>query len=260
MVAKRSKYCIEGDFCSLVSPKDAMSPNFTEKSFVDSHKTLKFMNVFSLSKVLLYGTSWNVSMQMIRFIQVAPSPDKSLLTFLYPRMLNSCLISHCRSCCVKPLHSFRYSSRPVWHWGCVRGGALWRRWRPRDSSCSQVGGPALLLSSYWNHFSFLFSSPSLLLPGERYKAFRGEAQDLVLGQTATPLSGEHLHPCTAVLFLMGKTHLLSVAAQYNSNTVITLGVCVCATFSDCVSFYADLQVTLTQQFTHKLTSSGKQTL
>ena len=52
MVAKWSKYCIEENFCgrklancSLVSPKDAVPPNFEERSFVDSHKTLIFTNV-----------------------------------------------------------------------------------------------------------------------------------------------------------------------------------------------------------------------
>ena len=35
--------------CLLVSlPKDAMPPNFTEKTFANSYKTSKFMQVFSL--------------------------------------------------------------------------------------------------------------------------------------------------------------------------------------------------------------------
>jgi len=37
-------------------PKDAMPPNFAEKS---SHKTAKFAKVFSLESFLLYGTSYN---------------------------------------------------------------------------------------------------------------------------------------------------------------------------------------------------------
>ena len=31
--------------CSLVSPKDAVPPNFEETFFVDSHKTLIFTNI-----------------------------------------------------------------------------------------------------------------------------------------------------------------------------------------------------------------------
>jgi len=32
--------------CSLVAPKDAVLSNFTEKIFMNSHKTSKFMNFF----------------------------------------------------------------------------------------------------------------------------------------------------------------------------------------------------------------------
>ena len=179
--------------------------------------------------------SWNVLMQVIMFIELCSQARLAandemgfgnevyilFLTFVHSRLLNGVMISHCRSCCVKPPHSFRYSSRPVWHWGCVGGGALWKRWRLRGSSCLQVGRPTLL-SSYCNHSclpslhlppsSFPLSLPlSPLLPGERSKAFRSEAQDLVLGHAATPVSGEHLHPCTAVLFLMGKTSSCSIS-------------------------------------------------
>ena len=41
--------------CSLVLPKDTTPPNFMEKSFMNSHKTLKFAKVFSLKSFPLYG-------------------------------------------------------------------------------------------------------------------------------------------------------------------------------------------------------------
>ena len=43
---------------SLVPPKDDTPPNFAENTFVNSHKTLKFVK-FSSSKVShCTGTSW----------------------------------------------------------------------------------------------------------------------------------------------------------------------------------------------------------
>ena len=46
--------------CSLVLPivlpKNAMPPNFTEKTFANSHKTSKFAKVFSLESFPLYGS------------------------------------------------------------------------------------------------------------------------------------------------------------------------------------------------------------
>ena len=92
---------------------------------------------------------WGLGMRFILFCYISASQDVEWCHDLSP----------CRSCCVKPPHSFRYSSRPVWHWRCVGGRALWRRWRLRDSSCLQVGGPTLL-SSYCNHSCL----PSLHLP------------------------------------------------------------------------------------------------
>ena len=41
--------------CLLVPPKDARCLNFTEKTFLNSHKTLKFAKVFSLKNFPLYG-------------------------------------------------------------------------------------------------------------------------------------------------------------------------------------------------------------
>ena len=147
-------------------------------------------------------------------------------------------------------------------WSLTAGVAVWSLCTASDTAAGQYGtedvwgaglsggggGRETYLACRWvdlhyclvTGITFLFLSPlflptPLLLPGERYKTFRGEAQDLVLGHTATPLSGEHLHPCTAVLFLMGKTHLISVAAQYNSNTVITLSVCYRVSFYICRS-------------------------
>ena len=43
--------------CSLAVPKDTTPPNFTEKMFADSHKTVKFAKVFSLESFLLYGVA-----------------------------------------------------------------------------------------------------------------------------------------------------------------------------------------------------------
>ena len=41
--------------CSLLLPTDAMPPNLTEKTFVNSHKTVKFAKVFLLESFPLYG-------------------------------------------------------------------------------------------------------------------------------------------------------------------------------------------------------------
>ena len=38
-------------------PKDAMPPNFTEKTFANRQKTAKFAKVFSLESFPLYGMS-----------------------------------------------------------------------------------------------------------------------------------------------------------------------------------------------------------
>ena len=37
-------------------PKDTTPPNFVDKSFANSHKTAKFVKVFSCESFLLYGT------------------------------------------------------------------------------------------------------------------------------------------------------------------------------------------------------------
>ena len=54
------KYDFRGEnFCGLLAyatPKDTTPPNFTEKTFANSHKTAKFMKVFSLKSFPLYGT------------------------------------------------------------------------------------------------------------------------------------------------------------------------------------------------------------
>ena len=58
IVAEKSfaeKTFVEKTFvdCSLVLPKDPTLPNFSEKAFANSHKTSKFVKVFSLP---LYGS------------------------------------------------------------------------------------------------------------------------------------------------------------------------------------------------------------
>ena len=53
------KYDFGGEnFCGLLAGdlRDAMSPNFAEKTFTNSHKTLKFSKVFSLKSLLLCGS------------------------------------------------------------------------------------------------------------------------------------------------------------------------------------------------------------
>ena len=50
-------FCGE-NFCGLLAfaaPKDATPPNFTEKTFANSHKTAKSAKVFSLESFLLYS-------------------------------------------------------------------------------------------------------------------------------------------------------------------------------------------------------------
>ena len=48
----------EENFCGLLAftaPMDATPPNFTDKTFTNTHKTAKFMKVFSLESFPLYG-------------------------------------------------------------------------------------------------------------------------------------------------------------------------------------------------------------
>ena len=40
---------------AFAAPKDAMPPNFAEKTFTNSHKIAKFTKVFSLESFPLYG-------------------------------------------------------------------------------------------------------------------------------------------------------------------------------------------------------------
>ena len=54
-------------------PTDAMPPNFTEKTFANSHKTVKFVKVFSLESFPLYGIF--SEMVMVTFLD---SSDKQL--------------------------------------------------------------------------------------------------------------------------------------------------------------------------------------
>ena len=58
-IGENYDYCRE-NFRGLVAcalPKDTTPPNFTEKTFVNSHKTAKFTIVFSLKIFPLYGIS-----------------------------------------------------------------------------------------------------------------------------------------------------------------------------------------------------------
>ena len=41
---------------AFAAPKDAMPPNFMEKTFANSHKTEKFAKVFFLESFPVYGT------------------------------------------------------------------------------------------------------------------------------------------------------------------------------------------------------------
>ena len=53
------KYNFRGEnihrLLAFAVPKDATPPNFVEKTFVNSYKSVKFMKVFSLKSFLLYG-------------------------------------------------------------------------------------------------------------------------------------------------------------------------------------------------------------
>ena len=53
------KYNFRGEnihrLLAFAVPKDAMPPNFVEKTFVNSYKNVKFVKVFSLKSFLLYG-------------------------------------------------------------------------------------------------------------------------------------------------------------------------------------------------------------
>ena len=53
------KYGFRGEnFCRLLAcavPKETTPSNFVEKTFVNSHKTVKFVKVFSLESFPLYG-------------------------------------------------------------------------------------------------------------------------------------------------------------------------------------------------------------
>ena len=61
-------------------PKETMPPNFAEKTFVDSHKTVKFAKVFSLENFSLYSSKsmlslvkgfWNVTYLPFLFLQLS---------------------------------------------------------------------------------------------------------------------------------------------------------------------------------------------
>ena len=56
-IGEKYDFCGE-NFCGLIARavlKDTTPPNFTEKTFTNSHKTLKFVKVFSLESFPLYG-------------------------------------------------------------------------------------------------------------------------------------------------------------------------------------------------------------
>ena len=73
------KYDFRGEnFCGLLTfaaPKDTMPQNFAEKTFANSHKTTKFMKVFSLESFPLYG---------IRFCVCTDPPHKTLWRHMPP--------------------------------------------------------------------------------------------------------------------------------------------------------------------------------
>ena len=45
----------EKTIVTFTAPKDAMLPSFVEETFTNSHKTAKFMKVFSLASFPLYS-------------------------------------------------------------------------------------------------------------------------------------------------------------------------------------------------------------
>ena len=95
MSGKHKVHTQGGNFCELVESKIFMEtnfreiltgaakrchpPNFMEKTFVNSHKTLKFAKVFSLESFPLYSTQYLItgmcfSLQLLRGTQsMSPS-------------------------------------------------------------------------------------------------------------------------------------------------------------------------------------------
>ena len=59
-----AKYDFHG-LLTFAVPKDATPPNFTEKTFANSHKTEKFAKVFSLEIFPLYSILYTVHMKQM---------------------------------------------------------------------------------------------------------------------------------------------------------------------------------------------------
>ena len=57
LIGEKYNFCGENlhGLLNFAMPKDATPPNFTEKTFANSHKTTKFAKVFSLESFQLYG-------------------------------------------------------------------------------------------------------------------------------------------------------------------------------------------------------------
>ena len=62
-------------FLTFAAPKNAMTPNFAEKTFKNSHKTVKFVKVFSLKSFPLYG---NHTEHVHECLMVHDTPETSI--------------------------------------------------------------------------------------------------------------------------------------------------------------------------------------
>ena len=74
--------------CSLIPPKDVTLPNFLEKNFVNSHKTAKFVKVFSLKSFLLYTVCFLFSLDWA-YYQWTGIGDEGASALADPRVIKN---------------------------------------------------------------------------------------------------------------------------------------------------------------------------
>ena len=73
---------------SLMPPKDATLPNFLEKNFVNSHKTAKFVKIFSLESFLLYTVCFLFSLDWA-YYQWTGIGDEGTSALADPRVIKN---------------------------------------------------------------------------------------------------------------------------------------------------------------------------
>ena len=74
--------------CSLMPLKDATLPNFLEKKFVNSHKTAKFVKIFSLESFLLYTVCFLFSLDWA-YYQWTGIGDEGASALADPRVIKN---------------------------------------------------------------------------------------------------------------------------------------------------------------------------